>query len=90
MHLEGRVASGPEEVCDLLAKFIQRTYTDDVWVPSDPGPEHVPYDLPFGVLQCTSDEVENILQDWDANKGSGPDHSEELCICFCKTTITSF
>jgi hypothetical protein len=36
VHFEGRLASGPEEICDLFAEFIQRTYTDDVWVPSDP------------------------------------------------------
>jgi hypothetical protein len=90
MHFEGRLTSGLEKVCDLFAKFIQRTYTDDVWVPFDPGPEHVPYDSPFSVLQCTSDEVESVLQDWDVNKGSSPDHFEELCICFRKTTITSF
>jgi hypothetical protein len=28
MHFEGRLASGPEEICDLFAEFIQRTYTD--------------------------------------------------------------
>jgi hypothetical protein len=40
MHFEGRLASGSEEICDLFAKFIQRTYAHNVWVPSDPGPEH--------------------------------------------------
>jgi hypothetical protein len=50
MHFEGRLASGSEEICDLFPKFIQRSYTDDVWVTSDPGPEHVPDDPPFGVL----------------------------------------
>jgi hypothetical protein len=73
MHFEGRLASGPEEICDLFAKFIQRTYTDDVWVPSDTGLEHVPDDPPFGALQFTSDKVESVLQDLDVNKGSGPD-----------------
>jgi hypothetical protein len=70
MHFEGRLASGPEEICDLFAEFIQRTYTDDVWVPSDPGPEHVPDDAPFGALQFTSDEVESVLQDLNVNKGA--------------------
>jgi hypothetical protein len=59
MHFEGRLASGPEDICDLFAEFIQRTYTDDVWVRSGPGPEHVPKDPPFGALQFTSDEVES-------------------------------
>jgi hypothetical protein len=40
-------------------------------VPSDPGPEHMPDDPPFGALQFTSDEVESVLQDLDVNKGSG-------------------
>jgi hypothetical protein len=73
MHFEGRLASGPEEICFLFAEFIQRTDTDDVWVPSDPGSEHVPDDPPFGALQFTSDEVVGVLQDLDVNKGSGPD-----------------
>jgi hypothetical protein len=51
MHFEGRLASGPEEICDLFAEFIQRTNTNDVWVPSDPGPENVSDDPPFGALQ---------------------------------------
>jgi hypothetical protein len=71
MYFVGRLASGPGEICDLFAEFIQRTYTDDVWVPSDPGLEHVPDDPPFGALQLTSDVVESVLQDLDVNKGSG-------------------
>jgi hypothetical protein len=70
MHYKGRLDSGPEEIYDLFAIFIQRTYTDDVRVPSDPGPEHVPDDPPFGALQFTSDEVESVLQDLDVNKGA--------------------
>jgi hypothetical protein len=73
MHFEGRLASSPMEICDLFAEFIQRTYTDDVWLPTYPGPERMPEDPPCGALQFTSDEVENVLQDLDANKGSGPD-----------------
>jgi hypothetical protein len=61
MHFEGRLASGPEKICDFCAEFIQRTYTNDVWVPSDPGPEHVPDDPPFGTLHFTSDEVESVF-----------------------------
>jgi hypothetical protein len=37
MHFESRFASGPDNICDIFADFIQRTYADDVWVPSDPG-----------------------------------------------------
>jgi hypothetical protein len=83
MHFEGRLASGPEKICDLYTEFIQQTYTDDVWVPSDPGPEHVLDDPPFGALQFTSDEVESVLQDWDVKKSTGPAGFEGLCICFC-------
>jgi hypothetical protein len=36
MYFEVRLASGLEEICDLFVQFIQRSYTDDVWVPSDP------------------------------------------------------
>jgi hypothetical protein len=70
LHFEGRLASGPEEICDLFAEVIQRTLTDDDWVPSDPWPEHVPDDPPFGTVQFTSDEVKSVLQDLDVNKGS--------------------
>jgi hypothetical protein len=28
-------------ICDLFAEFIQRTYADDAWMPSDPGPDLV-------------------------------------------------
>jgi hypothetical protein len=89
MHFERRLASGPEEICDLFAEFIQRTYTKDVWVPSDLGPEHVPDKPPFGTLQFTSDEVESVLQGfWHQWYTTG--HFEELYICFRKTTISSF
>jgi hypothetical protein len=66
------LASGLEEICDLFAEFIQRTYTNDVWVPSDPGLEHVLEDPHIGALQFTSDEVESVMQDLDVNKGSSP------------------
>jgi hypothetical protein len=65
--------------------FIQRTYTDDVWVPFDPGPKHVPDDPPFGALQFTSDEVECVLQDLDVNKAPmayTTNHFDELYIYF--------
>jgi hypothetical protein len=70
---DGLLAFGPEEICDLFAELIQRTYlgADHVWVPS--GPKHVPDDPPFGMLHFISDEVESVLQVLDVNKGSGPD-----------------
>jgi hypothetical protein len=66
------LASDPEEICDLFAEFVQRTNTDNVWVPPDSVPDHVLDDPPFGALQFTADEVESVLQDLDVNKGSGP------------------
>jgi hypothetical protein len=30
MHFEGRLASGPDDICNIFADFIQRTYADDV------------------------------------------------------------
>jgi hypothetical protein len=51
MHFEGRLASGPEEICDLFMELMQRTYTDDVWVPSNPGP----WANPNGAVVMTTD-----------------------------------
>jgi hypothetical protein len=31
MHFEVRLKSGPDDICNLLANFIQRTYADDVY-----------------------------------------------------------
>jgi hypothetical protein len=75
MYFEGRLASGPEEICDLFVEFIQRTYTDDVWVSSDPGPEF------------TSDEVESVLQDLGINKGSGPDGIAPIILKNCASAF---
>jgi hypothetical protein len=52
-------------------------------VPSDPGPEHMPDDTPFGELQFTSDEVESVLQDLDVYKGSGPDGIPPIILKNC-------
>jgi hypothetical protein len=30
MHFEGRMASGPDDICNIFADFIQQTYVDDV------------------------------------------------------------
>jgi hypothetical protein len=90
MHFEGRLASGPEEICDLFAEFMQRTYTDDVWVPSDPGPEHVPDDPPLDALQFTLDEVESVLHDLDANKSSNPDGIPPIILKNCQWILGLF
>jgi Reverse transcriptase (RNA-dependent DNA polymerase)/Endonuclease-reverse transcriptase len=87
MHFEGRSASGPEDICDLFADFIQRTYADDVWMPSDPGPDVVQNDSPFGALQFTVDEVLSVLQDLDVNKGAGPDGIPPLILKNCASAF---
>jgi hypothetical protein len=30
MHFESRLTSGPDDICNLFADFIKRTYADDV------------------------------------------------------------
>jgi hypothetical protein len=87
MHFEGRLVSGPEEICDLFVKFIQRTYTDVAGWPSYPGTEPVLDDSPFGALQFTSDEVESFLQDLDVNKGSGPDGIPPIILKSCASAF---
>jgi hypothetical protein len=61
VHFEGRLASGANDICNLFADFIQRTYGDDLWVLSDPGPDLVLDDPLFGALQFTADEVQSVL-----------------------------
>jgi hypothetical protein len=87
MHFGGRLASGPEKICDLFTEFIQRTYTVDVWVPSDPDPAHVLDDPPFGALQFTSDEVKSVSQDMDVNKGSSPEGIPPIILKNCASAF---
>jgi hypothetical protein len=56
-------------------------------VPSDSGPEHVPYDPPFSVLQFTSDEDESVLQELDVNKGSGSDGIPPIILKNCASVF---
>jgi hypothetical protein len=102
MDFEGRLASDPimsmswykirKKIADVLfANFIQRTYADDVWVPSDPGPYLVQDYPPFGALQFTVDEVQSVLLELDVSKGTGsePRWGEELKNC-ASSTFSSF
>jgi hypothetical protein len=50
---------GSQEICDLFAEFIERTYANELWVPSDPGPGVVDVEPPFESLQFTVLEVLN-------------------------------
>jgi hypothetical protein len=61
MNFEGQSGSGSQEICDLFARFIERTYADGPWVPLDPGPGDVSDEPPFGSLQFTVLEVLNAL-----------------------------
>jgi hypothetical protein len=73
MNFEGQSGSGSQAICDLFAGFIERTYADEPWVPSDPVPDDVSNEPPFGSLQFTVLEVLNALLELDTNKGPGPD-----------------
>jgi hypothetical protein len=56
MHLDGILAFGPNDICNLIADFVQRAYyVHDLWVPSDPGPDLVQDNPSFGGLQFTVD-----------------------------------
>jgi hypothetical protein len=80
MHFESRFASGPDNICDIFADFIQRTYADDVWVPSDPGADLVQNDPPFRALHFTVDEVQIVLLELDVNKAAGSDGKPPLIL----------
>jgi hypothetical protein len=38
MNLEEKTASKNEDKCELFANFLRRSYTDDTWIASNPGP----------------------------------------------------
>jgi hypothetical protein len=69
MNFEGQSESGAKDICDLFVDFIERTY---VWIPSDPGPDFVTEQLPFGSLQFIITIVESVLLDLHDSKGPSP------------------
>jgi hypothetical protein len=87
MHFEGRLASGPDDICNLFADFIQQTYADDAWVPSDFGPDLVQDDPHFGALQCTVDKVQTVLLELDVSRGAGSDGIPPLILKNCTSTF---
>jgi hypothetical protein len=87
MHFQ---ASGPDGICNLFVDFIQRTYADNVWMPSDPGPDLVQDDPFFGALQFTVDEVQSVLLELDFSKGAGPDGIPPIILKNCAPTFSSF
>jgi hypothetical protein len=88
MHFEGSFASGPDDICDVFADFIQRTYADDVWVSSDPGPDLVQDDPPFSALQITVNEVQSVLLELYVSKYVGPDGIPPLILKNCASFLT--
>jgi hypothetical protein len=62
VHFDGRLASGPDDICDLFADFIQQTYAD-----------LLQDDSPCGVLQFTVGWIQSVLLELDVSKGAGPD-----------------
>jgi hypothetical protein len=79
MNFEGQSGSGSQETCDLFARFIERTYANKSWVPSDPGPGDVSDEPPFESLQFAVLEVLNALLDLDSNEGRSVVDPENLC-----------
>jgi hypothetical protein len=46
MNFEGKSGSGSQEIGDLFARLIERTYANELWLLSDPGPDYVSDDKP--------------------------------------------
>jgi hypothetical protein len=80
-NFEGQLGSGSQEICELFARFIERTYANEPWVPSDPRPDDVSDDSPFGTFQFTVLEVLNALLGLDSNKGPGPNIPSLILKC---------
>jgi hypothetical protein len=87
MHFEGRLASCPDDIYNLFADFIKRTYADDIWVLSDPGTDLLQDDPHFGALQFTVDEVQSVLLELEFSKGRGPDGIPPLILKNCASAF---
>jgi hypothetical protein len=83
MNFEGQSGSGSQEICDLFARFMERTYANEPWVRSDPGPD----DVSDESLQFTVLEVLNALLNLDSNKGSGPGGVPPLILKNCASAF---
>jgi hypothetical protein len=91
MNFEGQSALCSQESCDLFTRFMEQTYANKPWVPSDPGPDYVSDEPPFASLQFTVLEVMNALLGLDSNKGPGQDDvdPEKLCFDVCIATLSA-
>jgi hypothetical protein len=84
MEFGNQKAASIEEKCELFADFLQHTYTNHEWVPSDPGPEPC---LVLPPINFSIEEGERALLELETNKGAGPDGIPSLIlknnrICF--------
>jgi hypothetical protein len=52
----------PDDICDLFADSIQRTYANDVWVPSDPRPDLVQDDSEELCIRFCASNFSFLLQ----------------------------
>jgi hypothetical protein len=93
MSFEGQSGSESIEICDVFARFIERTYANEPWVPSDPGPDDVSDEPPYGLLQFTVLEVLKTLLDSDINRVRARRRSavypEKLCFSVCIATLSA-
>jgi hypothetical protein len=87
MNFEGQSGLGSQEICDLFARFMERTYANEPWVPSDTGPNDVSDEPPFESLQFTVLEVLNAYLDLDSNKGPEPDSVPPLILKNCASAF---
>jgi hypothetical protein len=87
MNFEGQSGLGSQEICDLFARFMERTYANEPWGPSNPGPDDVSDEPPFESLQFTVLEVLNTLLDLDSNNGPGPDCVPPLILKNCASAF---
>jgi hypothetical protein len=71
----------------LLILYNEHIYIDDVWVPSDLGPDLFHDDPPLGALQFTVDEVQGVLLELNARKGVGPDGIPPFILKNCASTF---
>jgi hypothetical protein len=70
---------------------MERTNANEPLLPSDPGPDDVSDEPPYGSLQFTVLEILNALLDLDSNKGPGPDGilPENFCFGVCIAKVGS-
>jgi hypothetical protein len=88
IHFKDHLASGPDDICILLADFIQRTYADDVWVPS--APDQVSCSMTHLLVLFSSLSIKYRVFCWSWMSAKVRAYFEKLCIRFCASTFFSF